>query len=301
MAKSKMRKQEEELDFDADFSEGFITVNGVEIPSGVALMTADEKMEYVAPLYESGLAWKGIEDVLALNSKYISKALNDAGIERRKKKKAPAVASKKKQPRAGAGMTIAPEFEPPKLPSVQLSGSRSKSGDDGGKKIHEQPLRVLDDSYSKLVGHLTQQVDWFIEALTRVGWSSMLIAFQTANISSADAFDKLGQFEDADEFVRFVNTYLQALWQVKDDAKAMVKLEEQVRNQDLLLFAASERIKQLEVALTKAVITAKTALSSMNPDDLRKFALASTFGEMMSMGGGNGWRAGSESTRALQE
>lgn len=83
----------------------------------------------------------------------------------------------------------------------------------------------------------------------------MMIAFQSANINPDDAFNRLEQFENPDEFVRFVNTYLQALWQAKTDAKAMVKLEEQVKNQDLLLFAAGERIKQLEESLTKAMLS----------------------------------------------
>jgi len=295
-------KKEPELDVTDDPEpEGVVTVNGVEIPVGVGLMTTDEKMFYAPALYEAGTSWEDIEEILQLNRRYISKAIKEAGIETRTTPKKTASKSKKQQPKKEQGMTVAPEFEPPRLPSVQLPGGRKAGGDDSGKKIYEQPLRVLDDSYAKLVGHLTQQVDWFVEALSRIGWSSMLIAFQTANISSTDAFEKLDQFQDSDEFVRFVNTYLQALWQVKDDAKAMVKLEETVRNQDLLLFAAGERIKQLEVQLTKAVITAKTALSSMNIDDLRRFAVTNAVGEMMS-GGGNGWEVGGrESTRALQE
>lgn len=103
----------------------------------------------------------------------------------------------------------------------------------------------------------------------------MMIAFQSANINPDDAFNRLEQFENPDEFVRFVNTYLQALWQAKTDAKAMVKLEEQVKNQDLLLFAAGERIKQLEESLTKAMLIARTALTCMNQEDLRKFAYVS--------------------------
>jgi hypothetical protein len=47
-----------------------------------------------------------------------------------------------------------------------------------------------------------------------------------------------------------------------------------------LLFAAGERIKQLEVLLGKAVLTARTALSCMNQSDLQKFALATTVGEL---------------------
>jgi len=108
----------------------------------------------------------------------------------------------------------------------------------------------------------------------------MIVAFQAASIDPNEAFDRLEQFENPDEFVRFVNTYLQALWQAKTDAKALVKLEEQVRQYDLLLFAAGERIKQLEASLKEAMLIARTALTCMNQEDLRKFAYASTLSEL---------------------
>jgi len=74
--------------------------------------------------------------------------------------------------------------------------------------------------------------------------------------------------------------YLQALWQAKEDANALVKLEEKVRHYDLLLFAAVEQIKQLKTALAKSMMTTKMALASMSADDLRWFALANTFIEL---------------------
>jgi hypothetical protein len=137
---------------------------------------------------------------------------------------------------------------PPKIPvPIQFQPLKaSGTGEQKQQKIYEQPMRVLEDSYSQLTKHVTVRVDWFVEALTKISWSAMLIAFQTAQISSAEAFSWLDEFRDADRFVQFVNTYLQALWLRANDAQALVKLEEQNWHYDLLLFAAGEQIKQLE-------------------------------------------------------
>ena len=257
---------------DGDFSEEESELDGA------TLMTIDEKKARVPQLYESGHTWDQIEEELGLNKRYIGEALREAGLTGAKKKRKPTV-QKRTPPADGV-----PEFRAPKIPgpatfAMPKSGG---SGDQKPQKIYEQPMRVLDDSYSQLTKHLTERIDWFVEALTKIGWSAMMISFQTAQISSSEAFERLDEFKDADQFVQFVNTYLSALWQAKDDAQALVKLEETNRHYDLLLFAAGERIKQLEILLGKAVLTARTALTCMNQDDLRRFTLASTFGELTS-------------------
>ena len=275
----------EEVGSDAD--EDFIDVEGVAIPAGAALMTIKEKQKYVPDLYSAGLSWKQIEEVLALNPKFIGQALKAGHVEKRRppqKDTEKAVTTPKKNntvPASGGGC-----FGTSPLPDVDVIASKSKARQ---AAPHSQPIRALDESYARMIGTMTGRVDWFMEALTRVGWSSMLIAFQSASIDPNEAFDRLEQFENPDEFVQFVNMYLQALWQAKTDAQALVKMEEQVRNQDLLLFAAGERIKQLDAAFAKAVLTARTALTSMNSDDLRKFALASTFATLTTSTSGNGW------------
>ena len=246
----------------------------VMLPDDPSPLSIDERKTYVPQLYEAGYTWRQIQKMLDINSKIVSEALHEAGLLGEGKKG--------RMPGPLKGDDNVQPFTPPKIPvPAQFQAPRAGGfGESKQQRIHEQPLRILDASYSQLTRHVTAQVDWFVEALTKIGWSAMMISFQTAQISSSEAFSRLSEFRDADQFVQFVNTYLQALWQAKDDAQALVKLEERNRQYDLLLFAAGERIKQLEAMLMKAVLTARTALTCMNQDDLRKFAYASALSEM---------------------
>jgi len=57
------------------------------------------------------------------------------------------------------------------------------SGAGGQKqpKPYSEPIKAIDASYANIIQRVTGHVDWFVDALTQIGWSAMLIAFQCAD------------------------------------------------------------------------------------------------------------------------
>jgi len=91
-------------------------------------------------------------------------------------------------------------------------------------------MKVLGREYAEIISTVTERTKWFTEALVKIGWSSTMMAFQFARVEPKDIPRKVGEFEDADKFVDFVNRNLYAMIQASTDAvKAIIERDEKIR------------------------------------------------------------------------
>jgi len=143
------------------------------------------------------------------------------------------------------------------------------------------PLRILDRSYAEILTHLTAKVDWFSEVMVQVGFTSTMIALQSANINISESFERIEEFRDNPRaFVQYIDRYLSALWKAKEHAQDIVELEEERDKLALKLYIALTALENLKKQRDDYYLKARVAISSMCPDCLRRYALATAFADM---------------------
>ena len=239
-------KGEEEEDYDV--------IDGVPVPKDVKEQNTEERKKVATELYENGVKWNDITKATGLNPKTIMKAIKQAGITKRTGKES-----------KDEGVKEEKEAQPKQRTVVRGA---------------VPPLKILDEGYASALTHLTTKMDWFSEVMMEIGFSSTMMAFQSAQIPIDDAFDRITDFrEDASEFVSFVLKYQKALWQAKDEAGVLVKLEEDREKLRLKLYMALQAIENIKTQRNEYYIKARMAMSCMDESGLRKFAFATTFSE----------------------
>ena len=229
-------------------------IDGVPIPKDLKQLSMDEKKEAAVELYKEGTKWKIITETTGLNPKTIQDALNKEGVPKRTGKE-----------RKDEGKKEEKEERPKQRTVVRGS---------------VPPLKILDEGYASALTHLTTKMDWFSEVMMEIGFSSTMMAFQSAQIPIDDAFDRITDFrENAGEFVDFVLKYQKALWQAKDEAGVLVKLEEDREKLRLKLYMTLQALENIKDQRNEYYIKARMAMSCMDESGLRKFAFATTFSE----------------------
>jgi len=184
----------------------------------------------------------------------------------------------------------APEYFQEK-PAEKKKKSEGKSEEKSEKSEKEKkttvttaPLRILDRSYAEILTHLTAKVDWFGEVMMQVGFTSTMIALQSANINVSESFERIEEFRDNPRaFVQYIDRYLSALWKAKEHAQDIVELEEERDKLALKLYIALTALENLKKQRDDYFMKARVAISSMCPECLRRYTLATTFADMTTM------------------
>ena len=232
----------------------YVEINGVPVPKDIKQLSMDEKKDISIELYKEGTKWKVITETTGLNPKTIQDALNKEGVPKRTGKE-----------RKDEGKKEEKEAQPKTKTVVRGS---------------VPPLRVLDEGYASSLKHLTTKLDWFSEVMMEIGFSSTMMALQAAQLNINEAFERIPGFRDDPQvFIEFVDRYLSALWKAKDEAVAIVALEEDLEKARLKLYMALQAIENVKNQRNEYYIKARMAMSCMDEAGLRKFAFATTFSE----------------------
>lgn len=141
------------------------------------------------------------------------------------------------------------------------------------------PLRVLDQSYAEALSFYGEKLAWYGQAVTEIGQVAMMMLFQIAKINVDDAYLKMEDFKDADEFVSYSTKYLVALFQAKDEAVKIVALEEDLEKVRMKLYMALQAINSLKSQRDEWYTKSKMALSCLDESGLRRYAFSTTFSE----------------------
>jgi len=184
----------------------------------------------------------------------------------------------------------APEYFQEKKAEKKEKG-KGKSGEKSEKSEKEKkttvitaPVRILDKSYAEILTHLTSKLDWFGEVMMQVGFTSTMIALQSANVSVSESFERIEEFRDNPQaFIRYIDRYLSALWKAKEEAQNIVELEEERDKLSLKLYIALTALENLKKQRDDYYLKARVAISSMCPECLRRYTLATTFADMTTM------------------
>ena len=134
-------------------------------------------------------------------------------------------------------------------------------------------LEELDRSHAKIVKHITERVGWFADVLNEVGFYATLIAMQYAKVPINEIYDRIVDFSDPYEFVDFVRTNLNALFEAKEEARAIVELRKKIDALELKAIALEEIINELRNQRDQATLALYAAVSTMDEDQLRQFIM----------------------------
>jgi len=168
--------------------------------------------------------------------------------------------------------------------SEEKSEKSEKSEKEKKTTVTTAPLRILDRSYAEILTHLTTKLDWFGEVMMQVGFTSTMIALQSANVNISESFERIEEFrENPKAFVEYIDRYLSALWKAKEEAQNIVQLEEERDKLALKLYLALTALDNLKRQRDDYYMKARVAISSMCPECLRRYTLATTFADMTTM------------------
>ena len=180
----------------------------------------------------------------------------------------------------------APEYFQEKAEKKKKSEGKSEEKSEKSEKekkttVTTAPLRILDRSYAEILTHLTSKLDWFGEVMMQVGFTSTMIALQSANVNISESFERIEEFRDNPRaFIEYIDRYLSALWKAKEEAQNIVQLEEERDKLALKLYIALTALENLKKQRDEYYMKTKVAISCMCPDCLRRHALATAFADL---------------------
>jgi len=180
----------------------------------------------------------------------------------------------------------APEYFQEKTEKKKKSEGKSEEKNEKSEKekkttVITAPVRILDRSYAEILTHLTSKLDWFGEVMMQVGFTSTMIALQSANVNISESFERIEEFRDNPKaFVEYIDRYLSALWKAKEHAQDIVELEQERDKLALKLYLALTALENLKKQRDDYFMKARVAISSMCPECLRRYTLATTFADL---------------------
>lgn len=160
-------------------------------------------------------------------------------------------------------------------------GDRGRQPQAAGAGVAEV-VRRLGREYAEIVTHVTEKVDWFMDAVVNIGFHTIIAAFQFARIDPKEFMRRVEDFKDSDEFVRHVLRYLDAMIQQgAEGAQRLVEAESELEKLrayvELLESMYLTAIEQRDRAITYL----RASVASMCEEDLRRFILAYAMSEFI--------------------
>jgi predicted mannosyl-3-phosphoglycerate phosphatase (HAD superfamily) len=116
-----------------------------------------------------------------------------------------------------------------------------------------EAVRALGKDYAETIEKLSEKRSWFTNVLVDLGFESILMAFQFAKIDPKDIPRKVEEFNDPEEFKRFVRKYLTAMLESSTDAtnailerdKKIKQLENALKVAAALFWGVKRRVEEL--------------------------------------------------------
>ena len=165
-------------------------------------------------------------------------------------------------------------------------------------------LEALDRSHAEIVRRVTERVSWFADVLDEIGFYATIIAMQYAKVKPDELYDRVVEFKDPEEFSKFVKDQLNALFQAKEDARALIELRNKLNAMDIKLCLIQEAYDHVVRQKDELARMVQDMISLMCEDCLREYyrrEFMTRFGQAIMMRGGEKGGAGRADSESNSE
>lgn len=138
-------------------------------------------------------------------------------------------------------------------------------------RLEKSLTREATSQLRKNLRKFMEKNTWFNEVLNEVGFQSLVIALQLAEISPSEAFENLEEFRDPEKFRQFIGKYLSALWQARDEAKRIMELEQELKEAKKVIGIATVAWNGLKQVKDQSDRLTLMAASLMNSQQKQQF------------------------------
>jgi predicted transcriptional regulator len=174
--------------------------------------------------------------------------------------------------------TPAPDPPPRRQGEAREEGPRPRGTSAGFTEV----LRALGSEYAEIVKRVAEKADWFIDAVTDIGFYAVLAAFQFAKVDPKDIPKKVEEFKDPEEFKKFVVNYLSAMIQAGGESAAVIeKLQREVARLRTLVKAYRRMIDLLVAQRDKALEYLRMLLVLVPEESVANFLYSAAISEML--------------------
>ena len=178
-----------------------------------------------------------------------------------------------KEPKEEKKSRKAPQLpKTPKAPRVSKPKTE-KEGKDVSPFPRRETITALDKSYAVMIEAFAERQKWFSKALEQIGMDAMLMAMQLAKIPPRDWYDKIQEFHDVKSFIDFVEQYLVALFEAKEDASRIIELRDENNMLSAQNIFYETQINVLNNKIREMVSYLNAALSMLNKEQIQKLFL----------------------------
>ena len=184
---------------------------------------------------------------------------------------------------------------------------REKREEKGGETAgtgRKHTLEALDKSHAEIVRRVTERVSWFADVLDEIGFYATIIAMQYAKVKPDELYDRVVEFKDPEEFSKFVKDQLNALFQAKEDARALMELRNKLNAMDIKLCLIQEAYDHVVRQKDELARMVQDMISLMCEDCLREYyrrEFMVKFGQAIMMRGGEKGGAGRADSESNSE
>jgi len=192
--------------------------------------------------------------------------------------------------------------------SKEMRDERGKRGEEKGKETagtgRKHTLEALDRSHAEIVRRVTERVSWFADVLDEIGFYATIIAMQYAKVKPDELYDRVVEFKDPEEFSKFVKDQLNALFQAKEDARALIELRNKLNAMDIKLCLIQEAYDHVVRQKDELARMVQDMISLMCEDCLREYyrrEFMTRFGQAIMMRGGEKGGAGRADSESNSE
>ena len=137
----------------------------------------------------------------------------------------------------------------------------------------KEMMSALDRSYATMIKAYAGRQEWLSKVLEEVGMSTLFMTLQLAKIPPQEWYAKISEFKDPDTFTDFVNTYLVALFEAKEDAGRLIELEQENNILSAQVYYYEEQMNLMKAKLREMITYLNATTSMLTKEQMQKLFL----------------------------
>ena len=156
--------------------------------------------------------------------------------------------------------------------------------DTGFQFPKRESLAAMDRGFSTMIKSLSKRHEWLSEVIDEIGTTTLLMALQLAKIPPKEWYEKIEEFKDAKNFNKFLNQFMVALFEAKEDASRILELQDENNLLSARVYLLEDQVEVLNKKLREILTYLNAATSMLTKEQIQKLFLWNAIYRMQNEG-----------------
>lgn len=134
-------------------------------------------------------------------------------------------------------------------------------------------FEALDRSYAVMIRAYAERQEWLSKVIEDLGMTALMMALQLAKIPPSEWYDKISEFKNPKAFIDFVNEYIVALFEAKEDASKILELRDENNMLAARVYYLEAQVETLTRKLRELYNYLNAATSLLTKEQLQRLIL----------------------------